>query len=623
MARPTLLRPEKITEDDALRQEQTAARPASKSTRPRKGAAKDSAKDSTKGGAAASGVATDPSVEAFLPQIKEVVPEPPKELLPDTSVYQIEETERFESDDIVDKAAKGAPPWVISLIGHVIVILVLGLWLIHIPFKERPIELLVEMVPEVEEEEEEIYAEEEGQQLELDIETPELEEPPEENTEMVLEDTEVPDPAAAPELAETPAEEGTVASITKRERVPIGQLLNGRTPGGRKGLAGKYGGTKTTEEAMEEGLRWLVRQQLKDGSWSLLGPYSDGVNFENQSAATAMALIAFQGGGYTPETTKYKRTTQNGWKWLLKQQDAEGNFYNDGPYTHAFYTQSQCAIALCELYGMTKNKKYLEPAQRAISYLVKTQGRDGGWKYDPNTEAADMSVTGWVVMAFQSAKMAGIEVPQETMTKTEGFLDRIAQAGGTRYPYERNGDPTRTMTAEAILCRQYLGWEQDDPRMVSALDYVLSGPVNFRHNRDVYRWYYATQAMHHMEGRWWKEWNGVMRQEVPSHQVKSGREKGSWDPNLPTRDAYAHEAGRLYVTCLSIYMLQVYYRHLPIYANAFDAQGLPIPNDGEAKPEGATEGASEGASADGTPDGENPADAEDAGGDNADADAAS
>jgi len=29
------------------------------------------------------------------------------------------------------------------------------------------------------------------------------------------------------------------------------------------------------------------------------------------------------------------------------------------------------------------------------------------------------------------------------------------------------------------------------------------------------------------------------------------------------------DRGRLYVTVLSIYMLEVYYRHLPIYANVY------------------------------------------------------
>ncbi|HQF15075.1 MAG TPA: hypothetical protein PLS55_14380, partial [Thermogutta sp.] len=58
----------------------------------------------------------------------------------------------------------------------------------------------------------------------------------------------------------------------------------------------------------------------------------------------------------------------------------------------------------------------------------------------------------------------------------------------------------------------------------------------------------------------------VMRQLIPQHQVKSGPQAGSWDPTKPSRDAWANEGGRLYVTCLSIYCLEVYYRHLPLYS---------------------------------------------------------
>ncbi len=54
-----------------------------------------------------------------------------------------------------------------------------------------------------------------------------------------------------------------------------------------------------------------------------------------------------------------------------------------------------------------------------------------------------------------------------------------------------------------------------------------------------------------------------MRSELPEHQVRSGDEVGSWDPQ---GDHWGSVAGRLYTTCLSIYMLEVYYRHLPIYS---------------------------------------------------------
>jgi hypothetical protein len=52
---------------------------------------------------------------------------------------------------------------------------------------------------------------------------------------------------------------------------------------------------------------------------------------------------------------------------------------------------------------------------------------------------------------------------------------------------------------------------------------------------------------------------------LPEHQVRSGRLRGSWNPD---GDAWGSTAGRLYTTCLSTYMLEVYYRHLPLYGAA-------------------------------------------------------
>jgi hypothetical protein len=53
-----------------------------------------------------------------------------------------------------------------------------------------------------------------------------------------------------------------------------------------------------------------------------------------------------------------------------------------------------------------------------------------------------------------------------------------------------------------------------------------------------------------------------MRRVLPENQVKEGKERGSWDSR---GDPYGYQGGRLYCTCLCIYMLEVYYRHLPLY----------------------------------------------------------
>jgi hypothetical protein len=172
-----------------------------------------------------------------------------------------------------------------------------------------------------------------------------------------------------------------------------------------------------------------------------------------------------------------------------------------------------------------------------------------------------MSVTGWFVMALQSARMAGLEVPSPTLERASKFLDEVARDGGSRYAYRIRDGATLTLTAEGLLCRMYLGWERSDPRLQNGVQYLLQNLPTWD-EQNVYYWYYATQVMHHMEDSPWRIWNGEMRKMLPEKQVKRGRERGSWDPN---NDRWGGEGGRLYTTCLSLYVLEVYYRHLPLY----------------------------------------------------------
>ncbi len=441
--------------------------------------------------------------------------------------------------------------------------------------------------PAIELEVETVYAEHLGLQTALDsplgieesdkVETPTISPP---NL------MEVDDPFAAPAKIEIrPSGVTATVAASDMKTAAIGLALSGRQEGSRRNLLGRYGGNDTTEAAVERGLEWLARNQLGSGAWSLMGPYRDASDMENPEAATAMALIAFQGAGNTHQSGKWRERVARAWAWLLQQQTAQGDFFHEGGFNHRFYTQGQCTIALCELYGMTKDPKFQAPAYRAVQYCVNTQGPDGGWRYSPNAEG-DVSVTGWIVMALESARMAGIDVPPMTFRRVGQFLDRLGTQGGSRYSYQLGKPATLSMTAEGMLCRQWLGWPRDDKRLVLACKWIVQPEnlVNFRRERDVYYWYYATQLCHHMEGEYWRKWNAVMRQAVPEHQVLRGSESGSWDPLRPTEDKWATLGGRLYTTCLSIYMLEVYYRHLPIYANAYALDTTAIPASRSAKP---------------------------------------
>lgn len=436
-----------------------------------------------------------------------------------------------------------------------LIIIILGLLVLR-DDRQRGIELDVSLIDDI------------GNQL--DAEPLSIVQESSTNTEEVIVNNvlpEVDDPFAAPPEIDITLDAFDATSPI--EAPQIGLALQGREEGMKEALLAAYGGNARSEAAVQLALAWLAKQQRSDGSWSLKGPYSDAAGFENTASATAMALLAFQGAGHTHRKGKYKDVVSRGMAFLLTGQQQDGNFFsgNGSPQNNWFYTHGQCTIAICELYGMTGDSQLRDPAQRALDYCSRTQDESlGGWRYFPGNES-DLSVTGWVLMGLQSGLMSNLQVPPRTLAKVDSFLDRVAAEGGSRYAYVSGAAPTSTMTAEGLLCRQYLGWSQTDPRMIAGVEYLLQ-PENVPswQNRNVYYWYYATQVMHHMEGRYWPAWNSVMRDLLVDNQVTKGAEAGSWHPTSPEPDRWGFHGGRLYVTCLSVYILEIYYRHMPLYS---------------------------------------------------------
>lgn len=393
---------------------------------------------------------------------------------------------------------------------------------------------------------------------------------------VVTSDSIVPDPASLTPEKIDPTAPGPEA--TKPVAPSVRTLLSGREEGRREALVRAAGGSGETEAAVGKALGWLAKCQGKDGFWSLRGVYDDPANQENRLAATAMALLAFQGAGHTPTTGSHATTVHKAWNALAKRQLDDGCFEvpPDVPHLHRMYSHAQATIAACELAGMTGEATHREVARKAVAYAVAAQGPNGGWRYGPG-EPGDMSVTGWYVMALKSGEMAGLDVPPQSFAGVAAFLDSVAIDGGSRYGYMRYvqdrppADDTSAVSAEGLLARQFLGWRRDDERLAYGIRRLLEenlpklqawGKKDGYDEKDVYAWYYLTQVVHHVGGGPWQRWNAAMREVLPRVQVQKGRDAGSWDPAL---DRWGSAGGRLFETCFCTWMLEVYYRHLPLY----------------------------------------------------------
>lgn len=340
-------------------------------------------------------------------------------------------------------------------------------------------------------------------------------------------------------------------------------MTAGRFGSAKLELLSRYGGTERTEAAVKLGLEWLRKQQTESGSWSYEGPYTQAARFgENRVAATSMALLAFLGAGHTHRTGPYQKQIHSGLESIIAQQKEDGNLGSGTPIHHAIYTHALGTLVLSEAYAMTRDSRLRQFVERGVRYTIRAQGEEGGWRYEFRGDS-DTSVTGWCMMALVSAKSAGLEIPPANLRRIGVYLNSVDESEHDLYGYMKNRRPTPSMTAEGMLCRMYLGWSRSNPAIDKCTRWLLKNAPFETENANYYYWYYATQVMHHAGGDAWDQWNRAMREGLPAKQVREGGEAGSWETGGRGPDG---TGGRLYATCLALYCLEVYYRHMPLYS---------------------------------------------------------
>jgi hypothetical protein len=472
------------------------------------------------------------------------------------------------------------PSWLISMVFHMVLLLILALWVIPEPDRSGLSRIVVPPPSKIEELEE---IREEPLEQPLNVETP---------LDVVI----APDPTQVPEM---PKADDMDAATTKVDLENFGLLqaprsdllarvgtfyghgLEGRGKG--KGqLLRAGGGNEASELAVAKALKWLAEHQMPNGGWNFnhtLAPSckgqcrNPGTETEAWNAATGLALLPFLGAGQTHKEGKYKQTVARGLMFLVSRMQRSpqgGSLYEGG--RGRMYSHGICAIALCEAYAMTKDRYLYEPAQAAVNFIVYAQDPvGGGWRYEPR-QKGDTSVVGWQIMALKSAHLAYLQIPPITIKKASQFLDHVQSNSGANYGYTDPGAGPAT-TAIGLLCRMMLGWKKETPALERGVQWLSNQGPNINPGggtANMYYNYYATQVLRHWEGELWDKWNVKMRDSLIQTQAKQGHEDGSW---FFTGEHGTDVAGRLYCTAMATMILEVYYRHMPIYrTQAVEAQ---------------------------------------------------
>ncbi|MEZ6136834.1 MAG: prenyltransferase/squalene oxidase repeat-containing protein [Pirellulaceae bacterium] len=345
--------------------------------------------------------------------------------------------------------------------------------------------------------------------------------------------------------------------------------LNSRSNAQKSEMLEKFGGNAASEKAVAMALKWIADHQDRSGGWTFAHNTvcrnqcdHPGELAEANNGATAMALLPFLGAGQTHMEGQYKATVEAGLAYLIKHMKLENKGLPQGSWHEpggSMYSHGLAAITVCEAYAMTGDPKLLQPAQLSLNYLINAQDpRGGGWRYSPG-QPGDTSVVGWCVMALKSGKMGHLVVPQQTFYKASSFLDFVSTNQGAYYGYdEPSGTVRDATTAVGLLCRMYLGTPKEHPGIQEGVAYLSQKGPSIS---NLYYSYYATQVMRHNGGPEWEKWNTQLRDKLLEIQVKDGHAAGSWY----TEGGHSEKGGRLYTTSLATMILEVYYRHMPLY----------------------------------------------------------
>jgi len=301
-----------------------------------------------------------------------------------------------------------------------------------------------------------------------------------------------------------------------------------------------------------------------------------------------MALLS---RGHQPGVGAYGQGITKAIDFVVSCQRSNGLFsYQEPGPAHqekqashtAIYNHAISGLMLGEVYGQVSGpraKQVKQAIERALKFSQELQSRPkrpvdkGGWRYVPRFFSgidSDLSVTGWQLMFFRSAKNAEFDVPEKSVSEAVDYVRRLWNPASGTFSYALHDDPglpprmTRGMTGAGILCLSMAG-QHETTMARSAGDWLLAHPFKFfgevipvRDDRFFYGAYYCSQAMTQLGGRYWAQFFPALAEVLLSSQAADG----SWPEEPNSGDAIF---GNVYSTSLAVLSLTPPYQLLPVY----------------------------------------------------------
>jgi hypothetical protein len=307
------------------------------------------------------------------------------------------------------------------------------------------------------------------------------------------------------------------------------------------------------ERTIDQALEFLKTQQEDDGSWGT------GRGAGRHPALTGLAVMAFLSAGHVPGEGPYREPVERGVRWVLGAQRPDGLFsLNDG---RDLYHHGICTLLLAEVCGMTDGRLADEVRprlQKAVAVILRGQRKagphKGGWRYLVNSPDADISVSGWQLLALRAARNVGCDVPSESIDRAVEYLKRCREPRTGGFCYQPNGRLTTPCTGTCVLGLELCG--KDRHHSAEALQggsYLLKNPPVWNGYHFFYGAYYCSQATFQLGGSYWQTYRPLLHKVL----LDNRRPNGCWVGN--------EGQGPVYGTALAVLSLTVEYRFLPIY----------------------------------------------------------
>jgi len=349
--------------------------------------------------------------------------------------------------------------------------------------------------------------------------------------------------------------------------VQLGGMLGGRSAG----VGGGGGSTAPpeTREMVRKGLAWLAAKQNAGGNW----PKDAHVN-----AVHAAATLAFLGQGHSTQRGRYKDVVRKSIYNFIGRIGSNGGLGNHGHATPFV------VMAVCDAYAMEpQDAKLAAGARRMVDYVLRTQHLDGGWSGGARTTPKDhksigVAQTVWYVMALFSARLGGMEVPEEALEKARDVLLAVAEGrydgkihftnhGGRTAAYDKDY-AVKSMLFTGL---HFLGVSRDN-RVMQRLAQEINQRQPPPGQRNYWLVYNQGMGMFQM-GRQhpaWREFDAEVLREIARRAEPKGEDMVAWTDKdhyrneLNTRSdtganlRYWGDCGN---TAMALLNLEVYYRY--------------------------------------------------------------